>query len=108
MQKRDFNRLKRRAALLKSLAHPSRLLIIDMLQDGPKCVGDLTTAIGADITTVSKHLAVLRKSGLVLDKKSGTFSYYELVCDCVNHFIDCIEEGLSKENKAHAVKTDLE
>ena len=80
--------------MLKSLAHPSRLLIIEMLEEAPRCVGELTEAIGADITTVSKHLAVLKRAGLVRDEKHGTYSEYALVCDCVSHMIDCLDGGM--------------
>ncbi len=89
-------RLKRRAAVLKALAHPSRLLILEMLEEKNRCVGEFTVAIGDDISTVSKHLAVLKRSGLVKFTKHGTFSEYELICDCVSHLIDCVEEGLGK------------
>jgi ArsR family transcriptional regulator, arsenate/arsenite/antimonite-responsive transcriptional repressor len=92
----DMRRLDRRASLLKSLAHPSRLLIIELLEKGPRCVGELTEAIGADITTVSKHLAVLKRAGLVKDTKHGTYSEYALVCGCVSHFIECLETGAEK------------
>ncbi len=95
MLKKDQGRLEVRAAILKSLAHPSRLLIIEMLEQSPRCVGELREAIGADITTVSKHLAVLKKAGLVRDKKRGTYSEYQLVCGCVSQFIDCIEKGMN-------------
>ncbi|MDP3177295.1 MAG: metalloregulator ArsR/SmtB family transcription factor [Spirochaetaceae bacterium] len=96
----DRQRLTRRAAILKSLAHPSRLLIIEMLEAAPRCVGELTAAVGADITTVSKHLTVLKKAGLVRDEKRGTFSEYSLVCDCVTHFVDCIEDGMRRRSAA--------
>jgi DNA-binding transcriptional ArsR family regulator len=92
----DRQRLERRALILKSFAHPSRLLIIEMLEKGPLCVGELTEAIGADITTVSKHLSVLKRAGLVKDVKHGTFSEYSLICGCVSHFIDCIESGMAE------------
>jgi len=92
MTEPDIQRLTRRASLLKSLAHPSRLLIMEMLESRPRCVGELTEAIGSDITTVSKHLAVLKRAGLVRDRKRGTYSDYELVCGCVTHFIACLEE----------------
>ncbi len=94
MTELDRRRLTRRAALLKSLAHPSRLLIIEMLEKAPRCVGELTEAVGADITTVSKHLSVMKRAGLVRDEKRGTFSEYSLVCDCVTHMVDCIEAGM--------------
>jgi len=94
----DRQRLERRATVLKSLAHPSRLLIIEMLEEAPRCVGELTEAIGADITTVSKHLAVMKRAGLVRDEKHGTYSEYSLVCDCVTRMIDCIEEGMDSRS----------
>ncbi len=97
MPMKDQSGLEARAAILKSLAHPSRLLIIQMLEDSPRCVGELREAIGSDITTVSKHLAVLKRAGLVRDKKRGTYSEYELVCGCVSHFIDCIENAMRGE-----------
>jgi ArsR family transcriptional regulator len=106
----DRQRLTRRAAILKSLAHPSRLLIIEMLEKAPRCVGELTEAIGADITTVSKHLTVMKRAGLVQDAKRGTYSEYSLVCDCVTHFIDCIEGGMDKKpdrSKSAIVKGKL-
>lgn len=93
-------RLVKRATLLKSLAHPSRLLIIEMLERAPRCVGELTEAIGADITTVSKHLSVLKRAGLVRDEKHGTYSEYSLVCDCVTHMIDCIEKGMDSRSRS--------
>jgi ArsR family transcriptional regulator, arsenate/arsenite/antimonite-responsive transcriptional repressor len=89
----DARRLERRASLLKSLAHPARLLIIEMLEASPRCAGELTEAIGSDKTTVSKHLAVLKCAGLVKDTKRGTYSEYSLACGCVTHFIDCLEAG---------------
>ena len=96
----DRQRLEKRASLLKSLAHPSRLLIIEMLESAPRCVGELTEAIGSDITTVSKHLTVMKRAGLVRDIKHGTYSEYSLVCDCVTHFVDCIEDGMDKSLSA--------
>jgi ArsR family transcriptional regulator, arsenate/arsenite/antimonite-responsive transcriptional repressor len=93
MTSSDMRRLERRSSLLKSLAHPARLLIIEMLEASPRCAGELTEAIGSDKTTVSKHLAVLKRAGLVKDRKRGTFSEYSLACACVTHFIDCIESG---------------
>ncbi|HUW68740.1 MAG TPA: metalloregulator ArsR/SmtB family transcription factor [bacterium] len=99
MTELDRQRLARRATILKSLAHPSRLLIIEMLEEAPRCVGELTEAIGADITTVSKHLSVMKRAGLVRDEKHGTYSEYSLVCDCVTHMIDCIEEGMDSRSE---------
>ena len=58
-----------RAKIIKALAHPSRLFIIEELSKHERCVGELTDMIGADASTVSKHLSVLKNAGLVTDEK---------------------------------------
>jgi Bacterial regulatory protein, arsR family len=57
------------AKFFKAMAHPSRVLIVEELTDGERCVCDLTEKIGADISTVSKHLSVMKNAGLVIDEK---------------------------------------
>lgn len=96
MNQKDRTRLERRAALLKSLAHPSRLLIVELLETSPRCVTELTEAVGSDMTTVSKHLTVLKEAKLVRSARHGTSMEYELACDCLGHLIDCLEGGARK------------
>jgi len=56
-------RFQARAKVLKALAHPTRLFIVDELgRNGPRCVCELTDLVGADMSTVSKHLALLKQS----------------------------------------------
>ena len=86
-----------RARIAKALAHPSRLLILDALRQGELCVCELTPLVGADQSTVSKHLAVLRQAGLVDDHKKGAQAYYRLKCTCLEGFWQCLESIL-KEN----------
>ena len=64
-------RYEARARIIKALAHPTRLFIIDELSGNKRCVCELTEMIGADASTVSKHLSVLRNAGLVADEKVG-------------------------------------
>jgi len=86
-----------RARVAKALAHPSRLLMLDALQDGERCVCELTELVGADQSTVSKHLAVLKQAGLVDDRKDGVKMHYRLKVRCLAGFWQCIESVL-KEN----------
>lgn len=58
-------RIAAQARIFKALGHPSRLLIADALRSGEKCVGDLQALVGGDISTVSRHLSVLREAGIV-------------------------------------------
>ncbi|MFO7877386.1 MAG: metalloregulator ArsR/SmtB family transcription factor, partial [Desulfovermiculus sp.] len=57
------DRYESRARIMKALGHPSRLFIVDELSRQDRCVCELTEMIGADISTVSKHLSILREAG---------------------------------------------
>ena len=81
-----------RANIIKAMAHPTRLFIVDQLaREGEKCVCELTEMVGADVSTVSKHLAVLKVAGIVQDEKRGSQVYYTLRVPCVVNFFDCVE-----------------
>ena len=79
---------------MKALAHPTRLFIVEELGRGERCVCELTEMVGADVSTVSKHLALLRSAGVVQDEKRGTQVYYSLRCDCALNFFACVDEVL--------------
>lgn len=80
-----------RAKIAKAMAHPTRLFIIDELSRQERCVCELTEMIGADTSTVSKHLTILKNAGIVKDEKRGTMVYYQLRVPCVVNFFACIE-----------------
>ena len=83
-----------RASVLKALGHPTRLFIVDELSRGKRCVAELTGMIGADISTVSKHLTILKGEGLIRDEKKGVQVFYELAMPCVLNFFSCVESVL--------------
>lgn len=87
------------AKIIKAMAHSSRLFIIEELHKGERCAGDLTEMIGADASTVSKHLSVLKNAGLVTDEKRANSIYYTLRCPCIMDFIGCVEDVLSANAK---------
>ncbi len=90
-----------RAKIIKAMAHPSRLFIIEELDREERCVNELTNMIGADASTVSKHLSVLKNAGLVVDEKRGNSIFYSLRCPCIMEFIGCVEDVLSSNAKEH-------
>ena len=92
-------RLQARAGVLKALAHPTRLFLVETLSDRPHCVNDLTEMVGADISTVSKHLSVLKSAGLILDEKQGKQVFYRLRIPCALDFLDCVEAVLKEQVK---------
>lgn len=91
-----------RAAVVKALAHPTRLFIVDELGRGERCVCELQEMIGADFSTVSKHLAVLRNAGVVEDEKRGLQVFYRLRVPCILRFFSCIESVLTENARRHA------
>lgn len=99
MKVRPKQHYEARAQIAKALAHPSRLLILDALADGEICVCELTPLVGADQSTVSKHLAILKNAGLIEDRKQGVMTYYRLKCRCIAGFFTCIESILKQNLK---------
>ena len=86
-----------RAKILKSLAHPTRLFIVDQLSRGEHCVCELTEMVGADMSTVSKHLALLRDAGLVGVEKRRNMVFYSLRTPCVLNFLGCVESVIREQ-----------
>ena len=72
-------RYEARARIIKALAHPARLMIVDELSaHKERCVCELTELVGADMSTVSRHLAQLKVAGIVQDERRGKMTYYRL------------------------------
>jgi len=94
---RQAARYAARATVAKALAHPTRLLIVDELAKRERCVCELTALVGADISTVSKHLALLRNAGLVNVERRGASMLYSLKCPCVSDFFACVDKVISNQ-----------
>jgi len=90
-------KFKIRADIIKAMAHPTRLFMMTELSERKHSVNELQKMVGCDVSTVSKHLTVLRKAGIVVDDKVGTQVFYSLKLPCIMNFMDCIET-LIKEN----------
>jgi ArsR family transcriptional regulator len=92
-------RFDARARILKAMAHPTRLFLVDELSRGERCVCELTEMVGADVSTVSKHLSVLRQAGILRDEKRGAKVYYQLRVPCILNFFSCVETVLKTKAK---------
>ncbi len=96
MDAKRLARYEARAQVIKALAHPARLLIVDELsQVEERCVCELTEMIGSDMSTVSRHLAVLKNAGLIVDQKRGQMVFYRLRVKCLLKFFECVESVLA-------------
>ena len=87
--------LEARADVFKALGHPSRLAIVDALAGGERCVCELNEAVDADLSTVSRHLAVLRNAGILSSEKRGNQVFYRLECPCIMSFYGCVESVIN-------------
>jgi len=81
---------KNQARIIKALAHPTRLFIVDELSCGERSVRELTDMIGVEMPTVSRHLSVLRNAGILTDDKRGLQVFYRLRVPCVLNFFKCV------------------
>ncbi len=102
MDPKTLARYEARAHIIKAMAHPTRLFLVDELAKGEKCVCELTELVGADISTVSKHLSLLKNAGIVQDDKRGLMVFYTLRTPCVLNLFACIE-GVMKQKAAEAL-----
>ena len=91
---------EQRAGIMRALAHASRLMMVDELSRGERCVCELTELVGADMSTVSKHLSVLREAGIVDCRKEGVQVFYRLRVPCVLNVFGCVE-AVREEQARH-------
>jgi DNA-binding transcriptional ArsR family regulator len=90
--KEEFYQLH--AHLCKALAHPTRLLIIDELRDGPRSVSELVERIGLRQSNLSRHLGVLRDQRLVIARRDGQTVNYSLRDARVTQAFDLLRQVL--------------
>jgi DNA-binding transcriptional ArsR family regulator len=80
-------RLEEAGQLLRVLAAPIRLAVIEQLADGPRCVHELVESLGASQSLVSQHLRVLRAARLVTSERRGREIAYALTDNQVAHIV---------------------
>ena len=83
--------LEKRAEFFKALSHPTRLAIVEMLKDGPVCVCEIAEAVPGGISTVSRHLSVMKRYGVLDSEKEKRKVMYSLRTPCVLHFMQCVD-----------------
>ena len=93
-RKHDIDRMasssQRATEFLKALAHQSRLLILCILTEGEKSVGELEDLLSLRQPTVSQQLARLRADGLVATRRDGKTIYYRLASEEARIVIDAV------------------
>ncbi len=90
---------EKQADIVKAIAHPLRIAIIDFLKDGPQCVCDIAEHINAERSNVSRHLSTLVTAGVLASQKQGLNVIYELKTPCILQFVSCITGVLKQQAK---------
>lgn len=70
--------------------------MVESLFERERCVCELQALVGSDISTVSKHLSVLKEAGIVNIERRGTNIYYSLRMKCISTFLTCVEQFVSE------------
>ena len=86
------------AKIFKALGHPKRLRMAAALCSGEQCVCTLQTLVDEDMSTVSRHLGVLRESGIISGRKRGTYMYYHLNMHCLQTVLGCTENMILRSH----------
>lgn len=101
----DAGYITKQAKIFKALGHPTRLLMAGALRGGSKCVCELQQLAGGDLSTVSRHLAILREAGIVTAEKTGTNIYYTLALPCLDSFLKCTQAAIERHTGAKQGKS---
>jgi len=89
---------KIKAEILKALAHPVRLILVDALSRGDMCVCDLNCLVSIDQSSVSRHLAQLKKAGIVSERRDGMRVIHHLETPCILNAVGCAENVLTSRH----------
>lgn len=93
----NYQQAKIRADILKALAHPVRVLIVEKLTGGDRCVCELNALADIDQSNISRHLALLKKAGIVSDRRAGMRVFYHLRTPCILTALHCAVKVMKGE-----------
>ncbi|HSL94276.1 MAG TPA: metalloregulator ArsR/SmtB family transcription factor [Bacillota bacterium] len=91
---------KLRANVLKALAHPDRLRIYEYLSaQGESCVCDMADALGISQPSTSKHIALMRDTGLLESRRDGAMVHYSVAAVCLMNIFTCLDRSIGNSLK---------
>jgi ArsR family transcriptional regulator len=99
----SFEEAEIRARIIKAMAHPVRLMVIEFLKKGDRSFSEIFDLFRLDKSTISKHLLVLKEAGIVSSRKDGTDMIYRLVVPCVTDFFSCVTAVIESNVKKQQV-----
>jgi len=88
--------VQRKTEVFKALGHSTRLQIVEKLADGELCVCHILEMFDIDMSTLSRHLSVLKNAKIVSDERRGKNIFYRLRCPCILDMVKCMEKELTE------------
>jgi ArsR family transcriptional regulator len=85
--------------ILKALAHPTRLVILDILRDGEQCVCHLEATLKLRQAYISQQLMILKQAGLVESRRDGLNLYYRVVKPDISAALDALQAAIGVSSK---------
>ena len=98
-----FDDAEIRAKVVKAMAHPVRLMVIEFLKKREHSFSEIFDLFKLDKSTVSKHLLVLKEAGIISSRKEGTNMIYKLEVPCVIDFFSCVTAVIESNVKKQQV-----
>ena len=94
MNETDQLLFQNHADIYKALAHPTRLFIVYEIAENTRSVTELAHKVGVDLSTMSKHLEILRSRKIISRIKQGNQVFYRLEFTCILNFFECVNNSL--------------
>ena len=85
------------AEVLKAVGHPVRLRIVELLEGGEKCVGDIVKAVGGKQAVTSQHLNLMKDKGVLSSWRDGAKVYYRIANTNVIKLLHCVHNHCEKK-----------
>ena len=95
----NFEEARARADILKAMAHPIRVLLVQALSGGDRSVGELVGLADVDPSGISRHLSQLKRAGILSDRRQGMNVIYHLQTPCILRAFDCAVEVVRTETQ---------
>ena len=90
---------KAKSDILKALGHPIRIQMLDALSRGDRCVNDLRVLAAVSQPTISRHLAWLKRAGLVTERRAGPRVIHRLACPGMLQALKCADDAAQSARK---------
>lgn len=88
----DWERVERATEILKTVAHPLRLRIVDLLVHGEMTVGDIQNGLGVSQSLTSQQLSLMKSRGVLKSRREGKLMYYSIARPEVIQVLHCLRK----------------